>query len=1099
MKFSPSLNVTCLLGLWLGLTTGFAATPEAEFFERRIRPVLAEQCFECHSAESKAVKGGLRLDGRAALLAGGDTGPAIVPGKPGESLLLKALSHADPDLAMPPKKPKLAEAVQEDFARWIADGAPWPQDNAAPVSKKFDLEARKRDQAWLWQSPQRQSLPAVTNTAWPQSPVDQFILARLEQNGLRPAAPVDAGTWLRRVTFGLTGLPPTRGELQEFLADRSPEARERVVDRLLASPHFGERWARHWMDLMRYAETRGHESDFHIANAWQYRDYLIRAFNADVPYPQFLLEHLAGDTLPEPRLRPGTELNESVLATGWAFLGEENHSPVDIRQDECERIDNKVDVFTKSFLGLTVACARCHDHKFDPISTQDYYALTGFLLSSSYRQVRFETMENNRRMAGELAKLREQSWPVLATEVGRQVRSQAATLARAAEVAVGLAEDTSADSGAMTPLVEFWREQFRGAAVDPAHALHPWLVRAVQERKEVSALAPVERTRPEALPAETRVIADFTRPAQQPWKADGEAFGPGPVTPGAAVAVTNSFPFGLQQYGAARRDPFWNRLALAAGNESDSGELAATSRAGQMIRTPTVTLGSGKLHYLVRGRTRVYVGVDSHLMVAGPLHRQLVRRFDTGTSLEPQWVTHDLSLYAGHRAHVEFGPDGEAPLEILMVVEAPEMPRAKPGVPPIPTTLPATGTAWAAGLESALTAASTWLERGAALSAEALPLADLLARQAVNWAGPSEGVRRFEQDQKALADQVQWVSRTAVAWFDGTGVDEFVLVRGKPFKTGPLAPRSLPAAFGSSAPLTNTASSGRYELGVQLMDPANPLVSRTLVNRVWHHLFGRGLVPTVDNFGTLGEPPTHPELLDHLAWQFRAEDQGSVKRLIKRLVLTQTYAMSHRAADPQAEALDPANRLWHRIPVRRLEAEAIRDATLVISGRFDPAVGGPPVPVHLTEFVVGRGRPEKSGPLDGQGRRTLYLEVRRNFLPTTLLTFDAPTPFSTVGRRNVTNVPAQALALMNDPFFHEQAAVWAGRLVREVPAADAEARIRWLYETAFARLPSASELAACQDSLREFRELQGTPDNSPQVWTDLCHALMSANDFIYLL
>jgi hypothetical protein len=378
-------------------------------------------------------------------------------------------------------------------------------------------------------------------------------------------------------------------------------------------------------------------------------------------------------------------------------------------------------------------------------------------------------------------------------------------------------------------------------------------------------------------------------------------------------------------------------------------------------------------------------------------------------------------------------------------------------------------------------------------------LADWLARQASNWGGPLESVRQFEQQEKALAEKIQWVSRTAVAWFDGTGVDEAVLVRGKPFKTGSLAPRALPTAFGSTALLTNTATSGRYELGQQLMDPANPLVSRTLVNRVWHHLFGRGLVPTVDNFGTLGEPPTHPELLDHLAWQFRAEDQGSVKRLIKRLVLTQTYAMSHRAADPQAEALDPANRLWHRVPVRRLEAEAIRDATLVISGRFDPAVGGPPVAVHLTEFVVGRGRPEKSGPLDGNGRRTLYLEVRRNFLPTTLLTFDSPTPFSTVGRRNVTNVPAQALALMNDPFFHEQAAVWAGRLVREVPAEDAEARIRWLYETAFARLPSASELAACQDSLREFRELQGTPDNSPQVWTDLCHALMSANDFIYLL
>ena len=1099
MKFPSSFNVACVLGLWLGLGSGLAATPEADFFERKIRPVLAEQCFECHSAESKSVKGGLRLDGRAVLLAGGDTGPAVVPGNPQQSLLIKALSHADPDLAMPPKKPRLPESVQTDFARWIADGALWPQDNSAPVSKKFDLEARKQAQAWLWQSPQRQTLPAVTNTAWPQSPVDQFILARLEQNGLRPAVPVDAGTWLRRVTFGLTGLPPTRVELQEFLADRTPEARERVVDRLLASPHFGERWARHWMDLMRYAETRGHESDFQIANAWQYRDYLIRAFNADVPYPQFLLEHLAGDTLPEPRLRPGTELNESVLATGWAFLGEENHSPVDIRQDECERIDNKVDVFTKSFLGLTVACARCHDHKFDPISTQDYYALTGFMLSSSYRQVRFESMENNRRMAGELATLRERTWPELAGTVGRHGRSQAGTLARSAQVAVGLGDGATADSDVPPALVEFWREQFRGAALDPAHTLHPWLVRALQERQEVSALAPVSWTRPESLSAETRVIADFTRMGQQPWKADGEAFGPGPVALGAAVPVLNSFPFGFQQYGAARRDPFWNRLALAPGNESDSGELAATSRAGQMVRTPTVTLGSGQLHYLIRGKTRVYVGVDSHLMVAGPLHRQLVRRFDTGTSLEPQWVSHDLKLYAGHRAHVEFGPDGDAPLEILMVVEAPETPQAKPGVPLIATTLPASGTAWTAGLEAALIAASDWLEGRPNPSVTALPLADWLARNASNWAVPLEGVRQFEQDQKALADQVQWVSRTAVAWFDGTGVDEFVLVRGKPFKNGPLAPRSLPTAFGSSATFTNVATSGRLELGLQLMDPANPLVSRTLVNRVWHHLFGRGLVPTVDNFGTLGEPPTHPELLDHLAWQFRAEDQGSVKRLIKRLVLTQTYAMSHRAADPQAAEADPGNRLWHRIPVRRLEAEAIRDTTLVISGRFDPAVGGPPVPVHLTEFVVGRGRPDKSGPLDGQGRRTLYLEVRRNFLPTTLLTFDSPTPFSTVGRRNVTNVPAQALALMNDPFFHEQAAVWAGRMIREMPSGEAEARIRWLYETAFARLPSSSELAACQDSLREFRELQGTPDNSPQVWTDLCHALMSANDFIYLL
>ena len=275
----------------------------------------------------------------------------------------------------------------------------------------FNLAERKQQRPWLWQAPRRQNLPAVKNTHWPLSPEDRFILHRLEQSGLQPAPATDDRTWLRRVHFVITGLPPGRSETQAFLADTKPGARERVVDRLLASPHFGERWARHWMDLMRYAESRGHESDFIIANAWHFRDYLIRAFNEGVAYDQFLLEHLAGDLLPKPRLRPGTDINESVLATGWAFLGEENHSPVDIRQDECERIDNKLDVFSKTFLGLTVSCARCHDHKFDPIRAQDYYALTGFMLGSSFRQTRFEAMENNRKMAAELASLRERFMP----------------------------------------------------------------------------------------------------------------------------------------------------------------------------------------------------------------------------------------------------------------------------------------------------------------------------------------------------------------------------------------------------------------------------------------------------------------------------------------------------------------------------------------------------------------------------------------------------------------------------------------------------------------------------------------------------------------
>ena len=1083
---------------------GLRAEPTGvEFFEQRVRPVLAEHCFECHSADGKSVKGGLRLDERAAMLAGGDSGPAVVPGKPEKSLLLTAISHTQSDLAMPPKKAKLPEGVRQDIARWIAEGAVWPEGAAGPSAKKFDLEARKRSQAWLWQSPRPQPMPRVEDTAWSGNPIDQFILARLESKGLRPASPAAPEVWLRRVHFGLTGLPPRREELVEFLADPSAEARERVVDRLLASPQFGERWARHWMDLMRYAESRGHESDYLIANAWHYRDYLIRAFNADVPYPQFLKEHLAGDLLPNPRLRPGTDSNESVLGTGWAFLGEEVHSPVDIRQDECDRLDNKVDVFTKSFLGLTVACARCHDHKFDPISTQDYYALTGFLMGASFRQVRFEAMENNRRMASELASVRQERWPGLVKELGRKMKAQSGALPRHWLAALGEAvPEVSKDS----ELPSEWQSAMRAAASDPAHALYPWLARSLELRGEVSAIPFLQPAATPGLSSDVRVIADFTRSDYRPWKVDGEAFGSRPLAAGEAVSAPDGLGLGgLMRFGAARRDPFWKRLAVAPGNENDSGELGATGRSGQMLRTPTLTLQSGRLHYLLRGATRVYAAVDSHLMLAGPLHGQLIGHFDTGPSSAPRWVTHELGAYSGHRTHIEFGPMGDRPLEVLMVVEAPEVPRWLPEGAPSTWVGPEVSTLdQAAGaLGRAIDRIGDALEHGKTVPGNLLPLADLLVRQPAlvgpleaGWARAQEDSRRQES---AIADRVQWISRTAVAWMDGTGVDEFVLVRGKPFKPGPVAPRSLPSAFPKARPITDPSTSGRLELAEQLTDPDNPLVARTLVNRVWHHLMGRGIVPTVDNFGTLGEAPTHPELLDHLAWQFLHEDGGSIKKLIQRIVLTQTYAMGHQSADPRAEQIDPANRLWHRMPVRRLEAEAIRDAALEVSGRLDPAVGGPPVPVHLNEFVIGRGRPDNSGPLDGAGRRSVYQGVRRNFLSPTLLTFDTPTPFSTVGRRNVTNVPAQALALMNDPFFHEQAELWAARLLRELPTAEASERIRWMYETAFSRRPTPAETEACLGSLVDLRRLHGSDTAETVIWTDLAHALFGANDFIYLL
>ena len=1091
------LSLLCVvLGVGLSPSRGHAAS-ETEFFEQRIRPVLVEHCQSCHGPGKQ--KGGLRLDSRASLLKGGETGPAVIPGNPDASLLLKAISHADPELAMPPRKARLGDPIPADFAQWIRDGATWPAGSAEPAStakESFDLNARKARLPWIWQSPQRQSLPRVAGPA-PSTDIDHFIRSRLESARLRPAAPVDPATWLRRVHFTVTGLPPSREALQSFISDPTPERRRQVVDQLLASPAYGERWARHWLDLMRYAETRGHEFDFAIANAWQYRDYIVRAFNADLPYDRFVAEHVAGDLLP-PRLNPGTGANESVLATGWAFLGEEAHSPVDIRQDECERLDNKVDVLSKSFLGLTVSCARCHDHKFDAITQRDYYALSGFISAASYRQVRFETMVRHEQAASELERIRRAHAPKVAAEVASQLHPGIPNTAK--HLLAALALQHQGKPAAQLP--PGWTNQLQLAASDPAHPLHLFatLPPSAAGGGTFSNTLPVPR--PGTLPAGARIIANFTRTNATPWKTDGPTFSSGPVIAGSIVLNPSSTnqPVSIAAYTSASRDPFWNRLALAPGTEPDGGGLGAHQRAGRMIRTPRVPLESGRIHYLLRGKARVYAAVDAHIMLGGPLHGRLVATFDAGPS--PRWVSHDLTPYAGHRAHFEFGPDGDQPLDILMVVESAETPALRP-IPTWkpsgnPTSLTAVAANFQTDLERALDAmASNRLTD----SPELAPLAAWMVAHAGLFAVPTPlggpALAATRQDLESLAATTRWTSATAPSLIDGTGTDEHLLIRGKHARPGTLAPRSLPAAFGLPA-IQDPNSSGRLELARQLTDPANPLVARVIVNRVWQHLFGRGLVPTPDNFGYLGERPTHPELLDHLAWQFIHEDHWSLKQLIRRLVRTDAFAMGSVANDiAAASERDPANLLWHRIPVRRLEAEAIRDSILAVSGRLNPAAGGPPVPIHLTSFHDARGRPDRSGPLDGDGRRSVYGAVRRNFMPSMLVSFDFPTPFSTMGRRNRTNVPGQSLVLRNDPFVHQQAREWATRLLQSTAGTSDDGRIERLFESAFARMPATDEVESCRESLTDLRELHGT-GNEVDVWSDFCHALFNTNEFIFL-
>lgn len=587
-----------------------------------------------------------------------------------------------------------------------------------------------------------------------------------------------------------------------------------------------------------------------------------------------------------------------------------------------------------------------------------------------------------------------------------------------------------------------------------------------------------------------RVLVDFAQPGPNGWVQDGWAFGSRPALPGEIIfGDSEQRPLaGVLTRAAAVREPAWNRLAAKA-VERDVGTLGEWERSGQTLRTPDAKLTTGSLWYLVRGPVRAYANVDSHLIIKGPLHGALLREFKDDRN-QWRWVEHSLAAYRGHRVHVEFSPVGPAPLAIAMVVQA----DAKPE---LPTALV---TPEVAGREQLLGVLAE-MESGR-VSAASAPLADWLVQNLDRFCPPGSPERQqlaaatkpILARHAELAARIQPVNMVAPAMLDGSGVDEFLLVRGQPRNPASATPRRFLEALSGPQPPTFATGSGRLELAQQVIDPANPFTARVIVNRVWHHLFGRGLVPSVDNFGALGQPPSHRELLDHLAVHFVRDLNWSVKRLIRELVLTQAYQMSSAPTDARAELADPENSLLHRMNLKRLEAEAIRDAVLAVSGRLDAKVGGPSVMVHLTPFMDGRGKPA-SGPLDGDGRRSIYTSVRRNFLPPMMLAFDMPIPFTTMGRRNVSNVPAQALILMNDPFIVEQARVWAKRTAAVTDPAE---RVRQMYLAAFSRPPSESEL---RDALAFVRggDVSGPATASGgQAWADLAHVLFNVKEFIYL-
>lgn len=1127
------------------------SSDDLTFFENKVRPLLIEHCYECHSVKSLKLQASLRVDSRSALLKGGDSGAAIDLANPEESLFMQAVTYEGYE--MPPKG-KLPDQDIQTLRRWLELGAPWPDEpepTAEATVEKFDLQKRVAEH-WMWKPIQNPAIPSVKDRNWPLNDADYFILHDLEAAGLTPAKKADRLAILRRLYFDIIGLPPTAEQVTAFIKDESPEALEKVVDQLLESPHFGERWGRHWLDLVRYAESRGHEFDNDTPNAYQYRDYVIRALNADVPYDELVREHIAGDLIAQPRLHPTNKFNESILGTGFWFLGEWVHSPVDVRKDEADRFDNMLDVMSKTFLGVTVACARCHDHKFDAISSNDYYALSGFLQSSDYRQVPFESMEQNRVVAQKLQQLdRTYSEKLKHILAESKLDFPDALQANVEHDSIIVQYNQIAPQDFMQDGVIFgFAPRLQGELyLDETGSVkvRPYSV-AVNDPfwhglKSITEGAVHNSSQLDQLPKPGRTLRSPTFEVT-----DGNIFcrveGKGHI-----VACVDSHrliagPLHGETIRGVNETERWVHLNLKRyiGHRlhlefvpADSSTLAV-----QLVAQGITDEQRRQIDEAIANQEAVYQKLNQSIDTIANNHVERTRKvfadFESGNydnwtlegdafGTEPQ-TAESIASYQGNVNHRgkffvnshnirQSGRNTQAGDQLTGTLTSAEFTidcdeieflvggGAHAGKTCVNLLIDGAVALTATGNSNNRMSEHRWDVRSLKGKKAKIQVVDAheggwgnigidditfvtVSTQPAANPQASALIAQWADQRKQLRSEAIFTSHTAPAMMDGTGEDDHLLIRGNSSKPGKVEPRRFLSAISGQEPMPISAGSGRMQLAEWINAPNNPLTHRVIVNRIWHYLLGRGIVPTVDDFGVLGQRPTHPELLDHLATKFVA-DGRSLKKMIRYIVLSQTYQMSSQP-DSAALATDPNNLLWHHRPLKRLEGEAIRDALLMIAGNLSSKQFGPPIPIHLTPFMDGRGRPGTSGPLDGDGRRSIYISVRRNFLSPWMLAFDTPVPFSTMGRRNVSNVPAQALILMNDPLVAQQAASWRNRIFSQ--SNDPSERIRYMYLTAFARPPRDEELRIASSVIRNA--------NNPAQWVDLAHILINTKEFIFL-
>jgi hypothetical protein len=1052
--------VRLLLCLVVSLLPSLAQVDGPAFFETNIRPLLVAKCLGCHSAASNPVMGGLRLDSRELTLQGGGRGPALVAGNPAESLLMKVVMHTAGPLKMPPG-PKMKDAEIALLAQWVGMGAPW---GSTPVLSM----AAKAKPFWAFQAPVKAAVPAVKNAAWVKSPIDAFVLAELEGKGLSPVAAADKRTLLRRATYDLTGLPPTPAEVDAFLADNTPQAYAKVVERLLASPRYGERWGRHWLDVARYADSNGLDENLVYKNAFRYRDYVIAAFNKDKPYDQFVKEQLAGDLVPA-----SDDLKvmyERWTATGFLSLGAKMLAEDDPKKMEMDIVDEQLDTTAKAFLGMTVGCARCHDHKFDPIPTADYYALAGIFKSSKtmenfkvvakWHEYVLAPKEDRERLAAHEAKVEAKRKEIGAVNKGENERLSAEAAQRVGAYLRAAAQQMRDSKVQIAPV-----ETAKGAVEIVAGAYAKAHVAAKLEKGKPN--TPKEGKGPyfAEYTVEVAEAGDYQLDVLNQEKGSGTADvwangvwmkqGDGPVENRAASPEVPGWSYVAMiplakgkntiRLEHASRFPYFEKLMLAK---------------NQLAYTPLTTVQIARKYGVNPGFLENFVDYFDRSQAAASSVLYAWEILGTEAKLEA-WASPLAKLFAGVQ--------GEA--------------------------------AVAARYEELFQAAAK--EGKAATDPGMKVLYDFLQEKFGPFRAPDNSRRYYSEENRAkllaLDAELKALEAATPEFPRAMGVtenekteDTSIHVRGSHWTLGEKAPRGFLRVLGGEyKPALGAKESGRLQLAEWITRADNPLSSRVMANRIWRWHFGRGIVATVDNFGRLGEKPSNQPLLDYLAVRF-VEEGWSIKAMHRLLMLSSTYQMSSEHNAKAAE-VDPENILLWRMPRRRLEAEAIRDAVMSSSGGLSLETGGSILKYKDRQYVANTS---KGGDVDyDRPVRAVYMPFVRSSMYQVFSAFDLPDPTMSNGDRDATVVAPQALFMMNSSVILQHSRKMGDSLLAKTDVDDA-GRIREAYQRALSRPATALEVDQGLSFVAKMRD-EWKGDNA-KAWQSFCKSLLASNEFIYL-